>query len=145
MDDLVCFMDITMTHTTCQIWHLPMLCLTAPNQDSYAAWRCGAFIVSRCVPSQRSLPSSLVKETQHLASRVLPLSLLVVHDAIRGGQDNVAELAGGQQIHDPLLNVRSADVKPRADHAALVDATNQINDNLAAAVIIDNLELTNVP
>lgn len=57
----------------------------------------------------------------------------------------MAELAGGQQIHDPLLNVRSADVKPRADHAALVDATNQINDNLAAAVIIDNLELANVP
>eukprot|EP00322_Chrysochromulina_rotalis_P026222 CAMPEP_0115835906 /NCGR_PEP_ID=MMETSP0287-20121206/4436_1 /TAXON_ID=412157 /ORGANISM="Chrysochromulina rotalis, Strain UIO044" /LENGTH=167 /DNA_ID=CAMNT_0003289379 /DNA_START=172 /DNA_END=675 /DNA_ORIENTATION=+ len=86
----------------------------------------------------------LVKEAQDLASRVLPLGLLVIHDAIRRRQDDVAELARRQQVDDPLLNVAIADVKARRDDTALVNPSDQIDNDLAAAVIIDNLELTNV-
>eukprot|EP00966_Prymnesium_polylepis_P083303 1929634-Prymnesium_polylepis.1 len=39
----------------------------------------------------------LVEEAEHLPARVLPLGLLVVHDAVRRGQDNVTELARRQQ------------------------------------------------
>ena len=87
----------------------------------------------------------LVEETEHLASCVLPLGLLVVHDAVRSGQDDVAELASRQQVDYPLLNVMVADVEARGDDATLVDAPDQINNDFAAAVIIHNLKLANVP
>ena len=87
---------------------------------------------------------SLVEEAEDLPTRVLPLGLLVVHDAVRGGQDDVTELARRQQVDNPLLDVRVANVKARRDHTALVDAADQLNNDLTAAVIVDNLELANV-
>lgn len=38
----------------------------------------------------------LIKEPKDLPTRMLPLSLLVVHDAIRCGQDDVTELTRRQ-------------------------------------------------
>lgn len=46
--------------------------------------------------------------------------LLVVHDALGGGQDDVAELAGGQQAAHPRLNVLGRNVIAGGDRAALV-------------------------
>jgi hypothetical protein len=68
----------------------------------------------------------------------------VIHDAGRGGEDNETELTRGQEVGDPLLDVLELNVEAGADHAALVDATNEVNNDLAAAVVIDDLELTNV-
>lgn len=64
----------------------------------------------------------LVEETNDLASDVLPSGLLVVHDASRGGEDNVAELTRGKELDDPLLEVTELDVVSRADDAGLVEA-----------------------
>lgn len=68
----------------------------------------------------------------------------MIHDAGRGGEDNETELTRGQEIGDPLLDVLELNVEAGADHAALVDATNEVNNDLAAAVVVDDLELTNV-
>ncbi len=68
----------------------------------------------------------------------------MIHDAGRGGEDNETELTRGQEVGDPLLDVLELNVEAGADHAALVDATNEVNNDLAAAVVIDDLELTNV-
>lgn len=68
----------------------------------------------------------------------------MIHNAAGGGEDNVTELTRGQKIIDPLLNVLELNVETGADHAALVDATNELHDDLAAAVVIDDFELTNV-
>ena len=86
----------------------------------------------------------LVEETNNLSSDVLAAGLLVVHDAGRGGQDDIAELTGGQQLDDPVLEVGQADVVAGGDDTGLVEAAVQLDDDLAGAVVIDLLELANV-
>jgi hypothetical protein len=75
---------------------------------------------------------------------VLPAGLLVVHDARRGGEDNVTELTRGKQLDDPLLHVAELDVVAGGDDTGLVDAAVELDDNLAVAVVVDLLELANV-
>jgi len=48
--------------------------------------------------------------------------LLVVHDSSAGGEDNVSELTGRQELDDPLLEVGKLDVVAGADDTGLVDA-----------------------
>ena len=52
------------------------------------------------------------EEAKDLAAEVLPLGLLVVHDAAGGGEHNLAELPGGQQVVRPLLDVVDGNVEP---------------------------------
>jgi hypothetical protein len=86
----------------------------------------------------------LVEEAEHLTTSVAGAGLLVVHDAEGGRQDNEAELAGGQDGADPLLEPLSGDVEARADGTALIEAAVEVDDDLAGAVVIDDLELANV-
>ena len=68
----------------------------------------------------------------------------MIHDAVRRGHDDVTELARRQQVGDPLLNVVDRHIETRRDDTGLVDAADQIDDDLARAVVVDNLELANV-
>jgi hypothetical protein len=88
--------------------------------------------------------ANLVEVAENLATSTLAPGLLVIHDAARGGEHDETELTRGQEIGDPLLNVLQLNVEARADDATLVDATNQLDNNLAAAVVIDDFELANV-
>ena len=49
-----------------------------------------------------------------------------------------------QQVCDPLFCVLDGNVEARADDTALVDAAVQLYDDLACAVVVDQLELTDV-
>jgi hypothetical protein len=102
----------------------------------------------------------LVEETNDLARHVLPTGLLVVHDASRRGQDDIAELTGREQLDDPLLELGKADVVPGGDDTALVQAIPpsallkfptvknlnipavELNNNLAGPVVVDLGEFT---
>lgn len=86
----------------------------------------------------------LVEEANDLARDVLATGLLVVHDTSGGGQDNVAELTRGQQTDSPLLEVCKLDVVAGRDDTGLVETADQLDNNLARAVVIDLLELANV-
>jgi len=88
--------------------------------------------------------SSSVEISEDLATSMLAAGLLMIHDTERGSQDDEAELTGGQQVGDPLLHIVELDVKTGRDDTALVQAAVQLNDNLASAVVVDDLELTNV-
>ncbi len=46
-----------------------------------------------------------VEVAEDFATDVLSLGLLVVHDAVGGGQDDLAELSGGKNVVDELLEV----------------------------------------
>lgn len=70
--------------------------------------------------------------------------LFVVHDASRGGENDETELTGGQEVRGPLLQLLNLDIVARGDDTALVDAANELDDDLARATIIDDLELANV-
>ena len=54
------------------------------------------------------------------------------------------ELPGGQEVVGPLLHVLDADVEPGGDDAALVEPPGQVDDDLAAAVVVHHLELADV-
>lgn len=68
----------------------------------------------------------------------------MVHDAGRGGQDNVAELTGGQELDNPLLKIGETDVVAGVDDTGLVEAAVELDNDLAGAVVVDLLELANV-
>lgn len=94
--------------------------------------------------TSRNPKTSLVEETEDLSSNVLAASLLVVHDTGRGGQDNVTELTGGEELDDPLLHIAELDVVAGGDDTGLVEAAVELDDDLAVAVVVDLLELANV-
>jgi hypothetical protein len=56
----------------------------------------------------------------------------------------VTELTRRQQVDDPLLQVLELDVVARGDNAALVEATVELDNDLAVTVIIDLFELADV-
>lgn len=58
------------------------------------------------------IPFRLVEEANDLAGDVLATGLLVIHNTGGGGQDDVAELTGREQLDNPLLEVGEADVVP---------------------------------
>lgn len=112
---------------------------------------------------QNFFPSiGLIEETNDLARNVLPTGLLVVHNASRCGQDNIAELTRRQQLDNPLLELAELDVVAGRDDTSLVDAAHTINinlvntlnrqyipaveldDDLARAVVVNLLVFTNV-
>jgi len=86
----------------------------------------------------------LVEETNDLSSNVFSPSLLVIHDAGRGGENDVTELTRRKELDDPLLEVTELDVVTGRDDAGLVQSSIELDDDLAGAVVIDFLELANV-
>lgn len=75
---------------------------------------------------------------------MLPSCLLVVHDACRGGEDDVAKRTSWEDLGDDSLNLAERDVVSWGDAGALVDSAKELDDNLACSVVVDDFEFTNV-
>ena len=89
-------------------------------------------------------PVFSVEETEDLATDLLSTGLLVVHDALVGGQDDVAELTGWEHGGAEVLELGEGEVEAGRDHTALVEATVQVNDDLASTSIVDHGEVVDV-
>ena len=72
------------------------------------------------------------------------LGLVVVQNSLGGGQDQVAELTGGQNVGGPSFQVVEGDIEAGRDDAALVDSAQQLDDDFARAVIVNDFELADV-
>ena len=68
----------------------------------------------------------------------------MIHNAICGGEDKVSEPTRREDILHPLLNFVRSDIETRRDYATLVDAANEVHDNLAGAVVIQHLKFADV-
>jgi len=68
----------------------------------------------------------------------------VIHDAIGRGEDELAKGARGEEIGCTLFELAGTDVEARGDDARLVDAAVELDDDLARAVVVDDLKLINV-
>jgi len=75
---------------------------------------------------------------------MFPPRLLMVHNARRGSQHNVPKLTRWQQLNDPLLHVAQLNVVAWRDDAGLVEAAGKLNNDFAAAVVVDFLEFADV-
>ena len=71
--------------------------------------------------------AGLVEEADDLARDVLAAGLLVVHDTGRGGEDDIAELTGREELDNPLLELAEADVVAGGDDTALVHAAETVS------------------
>lgn len=103
---------------------------------------------SQCIPNGTFLHSiyanCLVDVGKDLATDVLATGLLVVHDTGRGGEDDLAERTGGEEEGDPVLDGVNGDVEAGRDNAGLVETAVKLDDDLAATVVVDDLELADV-
>ena len=88
--------------------------------------------------------SNLIEETENLTTSMLGTSLFVIHNTSRGGQDQVTELTGRQQVGGPLFELGELDVETGRDNTTLVDTTVELNNDLTGTVIINDFGLTNV-
>ena len=84
------------------------------------------------------------EEAHDLATRLLPLGFVVVHDAVGRGEHQVPELTGRQDVARQLLDVAEGDVEARGDHPALVDAADEVDHDLAGPVVVDDLDVAEV-
>lgn len=73
-----------------------------------------------------------------------PTGLLVVHDAGRGGKDDLTERTGGEEQVDPVLDGVNGNVEAGRDDTALVETTVELDNDLAATVVVNELELADV-
>jgi len=85
-----------------------------------------------------------IEESNDLARDVLPPGFLMVHNTCGGGKNDVAELTRGEELDDPFLEIAELDVVAWGDDTTFVQPANELDDNLAGAVVIDFLELANV-
>lgn len=65
-------------------------------------------------------------------------------DTLGGGEDEMSELSGGEDVVGPLLEIGEEDIISGWDDSAFVDASNELDDDLLASVIIDDFELSDV-
>ena len=70
--------------------------------------------------------------------------LNVVHDTFVGGEDNVTELTGGEDLIDKLLEVFELEIETRGDNTAFIEATVKFNNNFTSASIINNFKFVNI-
>ena len=68
----------------------------------------------------------------------------MVHDTGGGGEDDVAELTGREQLDNPLLELGETDVVAGRDDTGLVETAIELNNDLAGSVVVNLLELANV-
>lgn len=78
-----------------------------------------------------SSPTQSVEVAEDLATDVLSLGLLMIHDAVGGCEDDLTKLSGGKNVIDKLLEVLQLKVISRRDDSAFVKSAVQLNNNFA--------------
>jgi hypothetical protein len=101
-------------------------------------------MVDHGVTQKQSGHELLKEESQDLSTGVLSTGLFVVHDTVRGSEDQMTELTRWEQVGRQLFDLIQSNIKSWRNNAAFVQATQQVDDDLATSVVIDDLELSNV-
>lgn len=86
----------------------------------------------------------LEEESENLSSQMLSSGLLVIHDSGGGGKDEISELTGWEEGVGVLLQIVKTDVETWGDDGGLVETSGEVDDDLSGAVVVDDLELSDV-
>ena len=86
----------------------------------------------------------LKEHSENLSTSVFLTRFLMVKDSMRCGKHNVAKLPRWEQFCLVILEIFELDIESRANRDTLVQASEEVNDNFAAAVIVDNLEFADI-
>ena len=90
------------------------------------------------------ITSSLIEEAEDLATSVALTGFFVVHNTEGGGEDDVAELTGREDVLNPGFELRSFSIITGGDGTALVEAAVEVDNSLAGTAVIDEFEFINV-
>ena len=85
-----------------------------------------------------------VEVADDLSSNLPLLGVLVSHDALVGGDNHEAELAGGEDRVHEVLELGGGEIETGGDDTALVEAAVQLDDDLATAGVVDDGEFVDV-
>ena len=113
-------------------------CVQLGSPSFYASKRSG-LVICRLAKANRS-----VEETEDFSTDMLGTGLVMVHDALVGGEDEHAELTRGEDGVREVLELSQRQIEAGRDDTALVEATVEVDDDLAGASVIDDLELVDV-
>jgi len=79
-----------------------------------------------------------------LSTSMFSFRFLMIHDSKGGGENQVSELTGRKDVGGPTLKIIEGDIKTWGDNSTLVDAANQLHNNLSTPLIINNLIFSDV-
>ena len=85
-----------------------------------------------------------VEETEDFATDMLGTSLVVVHDALVGSEDEDTELTRGKHGVGEVFEFAEGEIETGRDDTAFVEATVEVDNNLARASVINDLKLVDV-
>ena len=85
-----------------------------------------------------------VEETEDFATDMLCTSLVVVHDALVGCEDEDTELTRGKHGVGEVFELAEGEIETGWDDTAFVEATVEVDNNLATAGVINDLKLVDV-
>lgn len=85
-----------------------------------------------------------VEETEDLSTDLLFSGGLVIHDTFVGGEDDVSELSGWENLIDELLEVLDFKVESWGDDTTFVESSVEVNNNLSGSLVINDLEFTDI-
>jgi hypothetical protein len=88
--------------------------------------------------------NALVKKSEDLSCNMFSSSLLMIHNSSARSQHNISDASRGQELINPLLQIRKSDVEARGNDSTFIQTSIQLNDDLAGAVVIDFLKFANV-
>ena len=85
-----------------------------------------------------------VEVAENFASNVSLSGLIVVHDTLVGGEDDVTELSGREDLGEELLEVLELEVESGRDDTDLVDSSVQVDDDLSVSSVVNDFEVSDV-
>ena len=68
----------------------------------------------------------------------------VVDNTLVGGEDDVSELSGWENLVNELLEILELEVESWGDDTALVQSSVKVNDDLAGSGVVNDLEIVDV-
>lgn len=80
----------------------------------------------------------------HSSWSMIPETRLVSKNTVGSGQDNVTKLSGRQNLAGPFFQILQSDIKSWGNDSAFVKSTQQLDDDLIASMVINELEFSNV-
>ena len=70
--------------------------------------------------------------------------LMMIHNTISSGQDDVSELSRRKDLIAPVLNLVDGNVESGRDNSAFVNSSKELDNNLSGSMVVDDLKFTDV-
>ncbi len=85
-----------------------------------------------------------VEKSNNLSSCMLVSRLLMIQHSISGGQNQISELSGGENVVRPLFQIFQLNIESRRDNPAFIDSSEKLHNDLSGPVVVNYFKFSNV-